>query len=551
MSITAEQNQRYVTPDGASVYNTKQNINSFFTDLANLQQYNLVRNSFFLFAPSGTDFTLWDNSGVSGITFDNANKLTTAAFASGGYIRQNIAASGYLEPNESYTAILYAYSNSASALEFSVYAVSGDQVYNLSDPLEENSATYIAGSASGMQKYILQFSTNLTAIQGEIYVKIKNRSATQKTFSLRQVMVYRGLIELAGLAYLELNQHFIDDLFFDTGNQAFMSSYNFGADKMFLTDYTNILTDDQVVSKWYADQVIQPGKNINNSGGLINLNDSILIQGLTVSGGVPANPSYISSNFDVTFNKPSLQFEEYWAAGNYLGSRIRSFAGGLSFEFASLNPLNSLAYSPQVSISQGGSITTNGYILVNDGAPAGEAGIRMMGDGGLISFYDSVTADTAPGLPLPPVSTYHLLMDGGYFNFAFASAGPVGQEFLFNWADVKAWIRQDGFFGGAGFQVNSSERYKYNINTFENALSTVCALRGVTYNRKVDDRPQIGLIAEEVYEIIPQVVELNGEGQPDSIQYDSIIGVLVEAVKELKTQISALQMEINTLKGAN
>lgn len=88
-----------------------------------------------------------------------------------------------------------------------------------------------------------------------------------------------------------------------------------------------------------------------------------------------------------------------------------------------------------------------------------------------------------------------------------------------------------------GFVVNqaSDERLKENINTIENALDVVMNLRGVTYNWK--DRLnggndlRIGFIAQEVQEVIPELVTQNGEYL--GVQYKDVPALLVEAIKEL------------------
>jgi hypothetical protein len=79
---------------------------------------------------------------------------------------------------------------------------------------------------------------------------------------------------------------------------------------------------------------------------------------------------------------------------------------------------------------------------------------------------------------------------------------------------------------------------KTNINTIENALDIVSKLRGVEYDRIDTNEHQIGLIAQEVETILPEVVY--GD-DTKSIAYGNIIGVLVEAIKELKQEIQDLK----------
>ena len=61
----------------------------------------------------------------------------------------------------------------------------------------------------------------------------------------------------------------------------------------------------------------------------------------------------------------------------------------------------------------------------------------------------------------------------------------------------------------------------------------MCALRGVSFNWKDNGKPSYGLIAQEVEEIIPEVID-TGEDGTKTLNYDALIGFLVEAIKELK-----------------
>lgn len=90
----------------------------------------------------------------------------------------------------------------------------------------------------------------------------------------------------------------------------------------------------------------------------------------------------------------------------------------------------------------------------------------------------------------------------------------------------------------------SDARVKTNIKTIDNALSKVLALRGVTYNRTdlEDKSEQIGVIAQEIKEILPQVVQEN-EGHY-SVAYGNIVGVLIEAIKEQQAQIEELKSRL-------
>jgi hypothetical protein len=88
-----------------------------------------------------------------------------------------------------------------------------------------------------------------------------------------------------------------------------------------------------------------------------------------------------------------------------------------------------------------------------------------------------------------------------------------------------------GAVTAASFTPVSSIAHKTNVKTYENALETVKKLRGVSFNWKDSGKPSVGLIAEEVDEVIPEVVAHNDK-DATGVNYDSLVGVLVEAVKE-------------------
>ncbi len=90
------------------------------------------------------------------------------------------------------------------------------------------------------------------------------------------------------------------------------------------------------------------------------------------------------------------------------------------------------------------------------------------------------------------------------------------------------------------FTESSSLRYKDNIKTVEYGLDKVLQMRGVTYTKKDTGVEELGLIAEEVNEILPDVVLKNSEGEPDSVSYGRITAVLIEAIKDLQQQINVL-----------
>jgi hypothetical protein len=140
------------------------------------------------------------------------------------------------------------------------------------------------------------------------------------------------------------------------------------------------------------------------------------------------------------------------------------------------------------------------YMEVGDGNPT-EDGINY---GGTFTFY----GDKSVGLS-------HLYFGGAYVTNNFVVGGRITE--------------------------NSSIRYKKDIETLEGGLDKVLAMRGVTYIKKDTGIKEVGLIAEELAEILPEVVGFDTQGQPDSVSYSRLTAILVEAIKDLKKEIDELK----------
>ena len=103
-----------------------------------------------------------------------------------------------------------------------------------------------------------------------------------------------------------------------------------------------------------------------------------------------------------------------------------------------------------------------------------------------------------------------------------------------------------GLLTSTDYNSSSDERLKTNIKPVENALDKVIALRGVSFNWKEGGAKAIGLIAQEVEEVIPEIVSQDENGYL-GIRYNNLIGVLIEAIKDQQEQIDNLKNKIDKL----
>lgn len=142
--------------------------------------------------------------------------------------------------------------------------------------------------------------------------------------------------------------------------------------------------------------------------------------------------------------------------------------------------------------------------------PTGVGQVFFQDNGTLRSYYDLNTAGTLK------LYTY----DGsGTLNSTFSGADLTVEGDITSVSDI---------------------RTKENIETITNGLDIIDSLRGVYYNKIGEDDRNVGVIAQEVEEVLPEVVKTDADGMK-SVDYGKMVGVLIEAIKDLKTELDQLK----------
>jgi len=108
---------------------------------------------------------------------------------------------------------------------------------------------------------------------------------------------------------------------------------------------------------------------------------------------------------------------------------------------------------------------------------------------------------------------------------------------------------KDGHFSGtlnaANFNTTSDAALKTNVETLNGSLDAVKSLRGVSFDWLENGGSEIGVIAQEVEAVLPDVVSTNDEGIK-SVKYGNMVAVLIEAIKEQQAQIDELKAQLNS-----
>ena len=103
-------------------------------------------------------------------------------------------------------------------------------------------------------------------------------------------------------------------------------------------------------------------------------------------------------------------------------------------------------------------------------------------------------------------------------------------------------VAKNLYVGGTIYE-SSARELKENIKPIMGALGKVLKLEGVSYNKISNGQKEIGLIADEVLKVIPEVVS-SKDGKAEALHYSRLTAVLIEAVKELTNKVESLEAQI-------
>lgn len=189
--------------------------------------------------------------------------------------------------------------------------------------------------------------------------------------------------------------------------------------------------------------------------------------------------------------------------------------------------------SERMRISAGGETNFNGLLV---GRSSASTDVNTANDTGSFSVRGSSTT----------IASMSFHRTG-----AFAINMGLGTDNVFR---IGGWSASSNAFqmdsGGnltmlGNVTAYSDARIKKDVETIDSALDLVSKMRGVRYTRIDTKKRGVGVIAQEMLEVCPEVVQ-QGVGDDDtlSVAYGNLVGVLIEAIKELKA-------EVETLKGKN
>ena len=281
---------------------------------------------------------------------------------------------------------------------------------------------------------------------------------------------------------------------------------------------TNPTSNLNVVGNVYATNNI-----ITNSSfyGILAGSNTISASVITVSN---INATTMNST---TSNTSTLFATNYIAAPGFYGGIIGSNAITCTY-------IQSTGGTIQTSFSQGVNAPNLGqayfYNPTNAANQDASVGVRLAGSSARNCYY-----------------SYDISGVGGF------SHGILGSNqnlvFRASWDMTTATIftmdRSGNFTASASVSANSDRRIKTDLQVIPNALEKVKRISGYTFKRTDADLPrQAGVIAQELLEVLPEVVHKNDEGIY-SVSYGNIVALLIEALKEESAKREELEKKLH------
>ena len=217
-----------------------------------------------------------------------------------------------------------------------------------------------------------------------------------------------------------------------------------------------------------------------------------------------------------------------------------------------------------LAICRDGSASYADLIFASNGIPSFSASTLIVGTDAssserylFLKRFASNVADQVVG-----EIRYQGSSDGGHsiagiLGVCHHSNGRGRLEFHVNDASTYAermTLNYDGNLSIDGSLSSSDLTLKDNVVTISNALDTINGLRGVTFNWNEDsgksiETKQYGMIAQEVEELLPELVRDYGDGKKKQLNYTQLIPVLVESIKELSQKIDNIEKTCKCMNG--
>jgi len=256
----------------------------------------------------------------------------------------------------------------------------------------------------------------------------------------------------------------------------------------------------------------------------VHINSSVVGNGLVGGAGTNIRINPDNSTIDINNNQVRLK----------PGSVPISYLGSIS-PFTILGNTNNFnAPIEQIFVGNGQVLGRYSGVL----GPIDFSTIVSSGGGiGVINPTNGITGSITLGTP----STINIGYDAAIIDTTTPTSIQLKRDTAITGnCDISSLLRVQGDI--IAFYT-SDERAKTNIEEIKDSLTKIDTLRGVEFDWKKDNTHDVGVIAQDVQKVIPEATSLRTDGLI-GVNYDKIIPLLINCIKELKQEVKQLKDEI-------
>ena len=285
---------------------------------------------------------------------------------------------------------------------------------------------------------------------------------------------------------------------------------------------------------------------ITSSGGALTpANSQSLIVSLGGAIQKPVTDYYVSTNNIIFTEAPQSNISFF---GVYFDLNLLGSNGSINIIDDISGSFNGITTSFLIT-SSGGAVSPNNTqaLIVNVGGVVQSPSIDYLISGSNIIF----TTPPTSGLSFSAVHFNVNSADNTVLPRMLSTGGPwwnnagnvgVGTTNPTSKLSVVGNVFVSGIVTAIDYDATSDINLKTNILKIENPIEKINQLNGVSFTWKATNKKSLGVIAQEVEAVLPELVHGN---DPKTVNYNGIIGVLIEAIKEQDIKIKELEKRIN------
>lgn len=238
---------------------------------------------------------------------------------------------------------------------------------------------------------------------------------------------------------------------------------------------------------------------------------------VSISTEAPANPSSGDLWYSSIYGRTFIYYEDddssQWVDA-------APFNVGITTVDRATNVIGGIGSVTQLNVS---GISTLGTVKVSSGIITAISGIvTYYGDGSKLTGVSAGQwVTTSIGI--------HTLS-----NVGVGTTNPISK------LQVQGDVRVVGVITCTDIDSTSDINLKTNIKPIDDPLAKVMQLNGVSFDWKETQQPSMGVIAQELEKVFPELVKQSDSHK--SVNYNGLIGVLIEAIKEQQKQIEELKL---------